>query len=914
MRELLLISVSGIQYGIWKDEILSVEDARAIHRLPLSPACIAGISIVDGRTVTLADLPVCIGHELSPGTGQGRILLMEGEKVMGFVISGEMRTLSLPPELLFPLPEYLKTPLFGSCAILDNIPIPLINIAELLSRVLKADQEPFAAPLLIPAAESRDISGTTGIRFFAAGEELYAASAAGMDDKAIKPGPITPIPNTPQYVKGVTFSEGRLLPVIDLSQRIKRQSGAPEPLMLTAGIGGAAFGLLIDDDGGAFSADEVTIKPTPMIARSSWLKDVVVREGELIPLIDLAVALSPGAGTGDEKPLWQRYTPDSGFPALFAKQEVEVVEFSLLGVRHALPKEEVEDVIAFKPCRELPDAPDIVIGVALHQGEVLPVVDLAMMFNRRSLSTPGWRMMLVKNGDFRALVMTEAVFGERRLSLELQRAVPILLPHHLVYGCYPDADAVRLILNVEAMAVYFEKSLIKKFLPALSQEMRRSPAEIVHALLEEKIGEEPHVPATVTPARAEEGPVPAAASAAALSPAGPEDLAKQEQASGPQEVHEPAPELQKQAGEESVELIQAQEAVSATPAIIGVPEQMDVPPEEPLAGTQEALSPAGERSDGEALEQERVPPAISPGPEQTAVDRIAAPIAGTQESLSIAGEGSAGEALEQGRVPPPEAVAEKTTETITSSAEPSDLAAPVQVSAQEPSGEGSKAPEPVDINERRPGEGVTAPARNDQEAASSQAALEQELVKTRSEGLSTSGAAVVPASDDSRPSEPIRVEESAKSGASYQRDRKKEQLAVPPGTEEPADDTAWKRGIVYAAIGAALVAVLYFAWTSHEPGVEKSAKETGPAMIEQGKPKTVPPLPAEKPRAPLVLEIPASRPVDIEVYVVKEGDTLWDISKRFTGNPFNYPRIAGENRIADPDLIFPGQRIRLKKK
>jgi nucleoid-associated protein YgaU len=49
------------------------------------------------------------------------------------------------------------------------------------------------------------------------------------------------------------------------------------------------------------------------------------------------------------------------------------------------------------------------------------------------------------------------------------------------------------------------------------------------------------------------------------------------------------------------------------------------------------------------------------------------------------------------------------------------------------------------------------------------------------------------------------------------------------------------------------------------------------------------------------------------VYVVQKGDTLWSISQRFTGSPYNYPRIAGENRIAEPDLIFPGQRIRLLK-
>jgi nucleoid-associated protein YgaU len=63
----------------------------------------------------------------------------------------------------------------------------------------------------------------------------------------------------------------------------------------------------------------------------------------------------------------------------------------------------------------------------------------------------------------------------------------------------------------------------------------------------------------------------------------------------------------------------------------------------------------------------------------------------------------------------------------------------------------------------------------------------------------------------------------------------------------------------------------------------------------------------------LELSLPAGSPVEASEYVVREGDTLWSIARRFTGNPFNYPRIAGENRIADPDLIFPGQRIRLTR-
>jgi nucleoid-associated protein YgaU len=131
---------------------------------------------------------------------------------------------------------------------------------------------------------------------------------------------------------------------------------------------------------------------------------------------------------------------------------------------------------------------------------------------------------------------------------------------------------------------------------------------------------------------------------------------------------------------------------------------------------------------------------------------------------------------------------------------------------------------------------------------------------------------------------------------------------------QPVADHAWRRRLVYGTIGAALVAAFYFFVSIQKPDVVRQGKEPIPATFEQRRAENVtPPRPVERQATPLVLEVPADRPVDIEVYLVVEGDTLWSISKRFTGNPLNYPRIAGENRIADPDLIFPGQKIRLKK-
>jgi nucleoid-associated protein YgaU len=44
-------------------------------------------------------------------------------------------------------------------------------------------------------------------------------------------------------------------------------------------------------------------------------------------------------------------------------------------------------------------------------------------------------------------------------------------------------------------------------------------------------------------------------------------------------------------------------------------------------------------------------------------------------------------------------------------------------------------------------------------------------------------------------------------------------------------------------------------------------------------------------------------------YTVKRGDCLWNIAKRFYGNGASYTRIydANTNKIANPNLIYPGQ-------
>jgi nucleoid-associated protein YgaU len=52
---------------------------------------------------------------------------------------------------------------------------------------------------------------------------------------------------------------------------------------------------------------------------------------------------------------------------------------------------------------------------------------------------------------------------------------------------------------------------------------------------------------------------------------------------------------------------------------------------------------------------------------------------------------------------------------------------------------------------------------------------------------------------------------------------------------------------------------------------------------------------------------------NVEYYVIKSGDTLSGIAAKYYGKGSLYPRIFEANRevIKNPDLIYPGQKIRI---
>ncbi|WP_372740836.1 peptidoglycan-binding protein LysM [Neptunomonas sp.] len=53
--------------------------------------------------------------------------------------------------------------------------------------------------------------------------------------------------------------------------------------------------------------------------------------------------------------------------------------------------------------------------------------------------------------------------------------------------------------------------------------------------------------------------------------------------------------------------------------------------------------------------------------------------------------------------------------------------------------------------------------------------------------------------------------------------------------------------------------------------------------------------------------------LNVEYYTIQPGDSLWAIAQKHLGNGNDYTKIFEANKevIKDPDLIYPGQKIRI---
>ncbi len=115
--------------------------------------------------------------------------------------------------------------------------------------------------------------------------------------------PTTPLPHSPEYVKGVINLRGSVLPVIDLAARLGFRSTEPTArhVIIVTQVGTQSVGLLVDAVSDILTITEDKIQPTPDVASElarCFMKGVLAIEGRMISLIGLDSVLQTHPNPG----------------------------------------------------------------------------------------------------------------------------------------------------------------------------------------------------------------------------------------------------------------------------------------------------------------------------------------------------------------------------------------------------------------------------------------------------------------------------------------------------------------------------------------------------------------------------------------------------------------------------------------
>jgi len=142
---------------------------------------------------------------------------------------------------------------------------------------------------------------------------------------------------------------------------------------------------------------------------------------------------------------------------------------------------------------------------------------------------------------------------------------------------------------------------------------------------------------------------------------------------------------------------------------------------------------------------------------------------------------------------------------------------------------------------------------------------------------------------------------------------------IPDGIGIPVShDTQNNENRYHAAIeqqtkehGANEITIIITAPTSDEViRTDANSHRTHEQSTETSSRPATPGFPADKREARQQKPVPTQR-IDQVVHIVVKGDTLWHIARRYIHNPFRYPELARLNKIHNPNLIYPGDRVRI---
>jgi purine-binding chemotaxis protein CheW len=214
------------------------------------------------------------------------------------------------------------------------------------------------------------------------------------------------LPHTPDYVEGISSLRGAVLPIFDIRARfgMKREEHTERSRVLVIDIDGKRTGLLVDGVRQVTRVNRNEFEPPPAAIRgetANYIDGIVkLEDGKRIIIALDARRVCSQAGTSETGEV---ITKKGAKLAVSQSKKVkaaeeqsaelrkggevhQLVSFQVGREEFAFPMEDVREILRVQTPKEVPGAPEHLLGVLTVRGQILPIVDLRRLMRQNSFA------------------------------------------------------------------------------------------------------------------------------------------------------------------------------------------------------------------------------------------------------------------------------------------------------------------------------------------------------------------------------------------------------------------------------------------------------------------------------------------------------------------------------------------------
>lgn len=415
-----------------------VESVQEVVRLPetltgipSAPGAVRGIINLRGNILPLIDLRERLALGPSKHSADTRVIVVRhAGNVTGMIVDKvneilrvEKRAINDPPSGL----DSRLTVLLRGLAHLDEGErvVMILSGEKLLPEVPPDHSRDIPSLHNIVPAQPREaaLDVERYLVSFRLGDEHYALSISDVSE-VVRIGEIVEMPQSPAYVPGYMALHSSLIPVVDLRLRFGAPAEKAATLsspnrdgwlddeidprrIIVVSSGGITFGLLADRVSRVLRVPEKNIMAAPGMldsSRAQYIQEIARLDGDRRLLLLLAPAL---LFSGEERKAVQTPAEESeGIPGTTGSTaeaesgtERQVVCFGIEDEEYGVDIDQVREISYFGSVTVVPNAPAYVCGIVNLRGDVLPVIDLRLLFGHEQRNATEQKCVIVLEHD-----------------------------------------------------------------------------------------------------------------------------------------------------------------------------------------------------------------------------------------------------------------------------------------------------------------------------------------------------------------------------------------------------------------------------------------------------------------------------------------------------------------------------------